>query len=224
MSDTKLSASERMIETAGPLFADRPFDAVSTREIAKAAGVNLSAISYHFESKEGLYRAIFEKIIDDLKPIRVHFGMLLQTQMQAAGNDRTALAKIVVLFVSYLIDSVMSPDYPRWRMRLMIREIQAPTDCFDIAMTGHINVMHDLIGILVAKSLVEPENSENVRLVTHSILIMSLQYALNEALVKARLGWDQIGPDEIDKIKKALTIMILRILDLDAHRDAVLEG
>ncbi|PHQ71728.1 MAG: hypothetical protein COB93_02610 [Sneathiella sp.] len=224
MNDPKISAADRMLEAAGPLFADRPFDAVSTREIAKAADVNLSAISYHFDNKEGLYRAIFEKIVADLKPIRVSFGLFLHTKMGAAGDDRAALAQIVVKFVSDLLDSVMSPDNPRWRMRLMTREIQQPTECFDIVMNGHINVMHDLIGILVAKSLEEPEGSDNVRLVTHSILIMALQYALNETLVKARLGWTDIGPVEIIKIKNSLTLMILRILNLEAHSDTGLEG
>jgi AcrR family transcriptional regulator len=208
------SATERMLEVAGPLFADRPFDAVSTREIAKAANVNLSAISYHFENKEGLYRAVFEKIIADLEPIRVGFAMFLRTKMAAAGDDRAALAAIVAEFVSRLMDSIMSPENPRWRMRLIIREIQHPSDCFDTVMQGHINIMHDLIGILVAKATGEPEASEKVRLMTHSVLIVCLQYALSEPLVKARLGWDQVGPAEIGKIKSVLTVTVLRILNL----------
>lgn len=208
------SATERLLEAAGPLFADRPFDAVSTREIAKAADVNLSAISYHFENKEGLYRAVFEKIVADLEPIRVGFAMFLRTKMAEAGDDRAALAIIVAEFVSRLMDSIMSPENPRWRMRLIIREIQHPTDSFDTVMNGHINIMHDLIGILVAKATGEPEASETVRLMTHSVLIVCLQYALSESVVMARLGWSQVGPEEIDKIKSVLTATVLRILDL----------
>jgi TetR/AcrR family transcriptional regulator, regulator of cefoperazone and chloramphenicol sensitivity len=212
--DTRNSAATRLIETAGPLFADQQFDAVSTRQIAKAADVNLSAISYHFENKEGLYRAIFEKIIDDLKPIRVGFGLLLHTRMKAAGDDRKALSEIVIQFVYDLLDSVMAIENPRWRMRLIIREMQAPTECFDLVLDGHINVMHDLLGMLVAKILKEPDSSPTVKLTTHSILIMCLQYALNEPLVTSRLGWKEIGPSQIKIIKASLVTMILRILDL----------
>ncbi|MEH6546503.1 MAG: CerR family C-terminal domain-containing protein [Sneathiella sp.] len=206
-----------MIETAGPLFADQPFDAVSTRQIAKAAGVNLSAISYYFENKEGLYRAIFEKIIEDLKPIRVGFGLYLSTNMQAAGDDRQALASIVIKFVNDLLDSVMSPENPRWRMRLIIREMQAPTECFDLVLEGHINVMHDLLGMLVAKISGEPESNPSVKLTTHSILIMCLQYALNEPLVTARMGWKKMGTSEIDIIKSSVTKLVLRTLDLGEY-------
>ncbi|MCF8468854.1 MAG: CerR family C-terminal domain-containing protein [Sneathiella sp.] len=215
--DPQIPASDRLIDAAGKLFADRSFDAVSTREIAKVAGVNLSAISYHFDSKEGLYRAIFEKIVRDLKPVRVNFGHFLQTEMNKAGNDRRVLAKILARFIASLLDSIMAPENPRWRMRLIVREIQKPTDCFHIVLDGHINVMHDLVGILIAKILGEPVSSEHVRLTTQSLLMLCLQYALNEELVKARLGWRDIGPREIDKIRKSLTEMALRAVGLGEY-------
>ena len=215
--DPQITAADRMIEAAGKLFADRSFDAVSTREIAKAAGVNLSAISYHFDSKEGLYRAIFEKIVRDLKPVRVNFGHFLQTEMNKAGSDRRALAKILARFISNLLDSVMAPENPRWRMRLIIREIQKPTDCFQLVLDGHINVVHDLVGILVAKILGEPVSSEHVRLTTQSLLMLCLQYALNEELVKSRMGWRNVGPEEITKIRKSLIELALRAVGLGEY-------
>ncbi len=223
MSETKLSASDRMIEAAGRLFADRPFDSVSTREIAAAADVNLSAISYHFESKEGLYRAIFEKIVRDMKPVRVNLALVLEHQLADAGDDRKAYADILALFISRLIDSAISP-VTRWRMRLIKREIEMPTECFQIIMDGHINIIHDLLGILIARISGESPTSERVRLEATSVLALCLQYALNEEIVKVRLGWQAIGPEEIRKIKNSMTDMILRSLDLGEYIDFVREG
>ncbi len=48
----------RLLATATPLFAERGYHGVSVREIAAAAGVNVSMISYYFGGKEGLYAAI----------------------------------------------------------------------------------------------------------------------------------------------------------------------
>ena len=45
----------RILEAAGQLFAARGFDGVSTRELAAAARVNISAITYYFQGKNGLY-------------------------------------------------------------------------------------------------------------------------------------------------------------------------
>ena len=48
-----------ILQSALELFALNGYDATSTRAIAQKSGANLSAISYHFGSKEGLYKAVF---------------------------------------------------------------------------------------------------------------------------------------------------------------------
>ncbi len=55
------STKENLVVTAERLFAERGIDGVSIRQITLEAGVaNNSAVTYHFESKAGLVRAIFE--------------------------------------------------------------------------------------------------------------------------------------------------------------------
>jgi AcrR family transcriptional regulator len=55
------STKESLVVTAERLFAERGIDGVSVRQITLEAGVaNNSAVTYHFESKAGLVRAIFE--------------------------------------------------------------------------------------------------------------------------------------------------------------------
>lgn len=52
-------AQKRILDAAEILFAERSPDLVSFRDLAAAAGVSLSAIHYHFGSKEALLRQIF---------------------------------------------------------------------------------------------------------------------------------------------------------------------
>src|SRR5580704_10113012 len=52
-------ARERIIEAAEHLFAVDGYDAVSFRDLTAAAGVSLSAIHYHFGSKEAVLAEIF---------------------------------------------------------------------------------------------------------------------------------------------------------------------
>ena len=54
------ATQEKLFAAAIPLFAKKGYAAVSIREIAKAADVNVSSISYYFRGKEGLYHAIIE--------------------------------------------------------------------------------------------------------------------------------------------------------------------
>ena len=54
-------ARERIIEAAETLFASDGYDVVSFRDLTAAAGVSLSAIHYHFGSKEAVLSEIFAR-------------------------------------------------------------------------------------------------------------------------------------------------------------------
>jgi AcrR family transcriptional regulator len=54
-------AKERILRTAEKLFAIDGYDAVSFRDLTAAAGVSLSAIHYHFGSKEAVLSEIFSR-------------------------------------------------------------------------------------------------------------------------------------------------------------------
>ncbi len=57
----KDSAKERLRRAAAPLFAERGIDGVSVKEVADAAAMNISAVSYHFGGKEALYLNCLEQ-------------------------------------------------------------------------------------------------------------------------------------------------------------------
>lgn len=60
------STKARILAAAEEVFAAGGFEGASTREIAAAAGVNISSLHYHWESKETLYFAVFENIYDKI--------------------------------------------------------------------------------------------------------------------------------------------------------------
>lgn len=51
------------LDAARHLFAEKGFAGTSMREIASASGVSQPLIHYHFGSKEGLYKAVKERLI-----------------------------------------------------------------------------------------------------------------------------------------------------------------
>ena len=60
------STKARILAAAEEVFAAKGFEGASTREIAASAGVNISSLHYHWESKETLYFAVFENIYDQM--------------------------------------------------------------------------------------------------------------------------------------------------------------
>jgi AcrR family transcriptional regulator len=61
MSNGHPTAKQRLFDAAVSLFARRGYSAVGVREIAAAAGANLSTISYYYGGKAGLLSAIIDE-------------------------------------------------------------------------------------------------------------------------------------------------------------------
>jgi AcrR family transcriptional regulator len=61
MPEPDLPTRARILSVAQRLFAAHGFAGLPLRKIATEAGVPVGSIAYHFGSKEGLYRAIWEK-------------------------------------------------------------------------------------------------------------------------------------------------------------------
>lgn len=61
---------ERILNAAERLFSAHGIDGVSVRRIAAAAGVQLALLTYYFGTKEGLYRAVFERRIVPISAAR----------------------------------------------------------------------------------------------------------------------------------------------------------
>ncbi len=65
MTDLKLTKKMKLLNAGLELFAKKGLNGTTIRDIASTAGVNSSMISYHYSSKEGLYRACLKHIGDN---------------------------------------------------------------------------------------------------------------------------------------------------------------
>lgn len=106
----------RIVEAAGRLFAERGFSEVTSKEICEAAGTNLTAVNYHFGSREGLYLIVLEEMHE-------HFsGSEFYAELEA--SDETPRTKL-----GWLMDRLVQNVYRRsdWQIRLWAREMLSPT-------------------------------------------------------------------------------------------------
>ncbi len=62
---------ERLLDAAEDLFAERGFEGTSMRAITSAAASSLSAVNYHFGSKEGLLRATLMRRLEPVNRLRI---------------------------------------------------------------------------------------------------------------------------------------------------------
>jgi AcrR family transcriptional regulator len=59
------STEDKIKEAAKEVFISKGFSGCSSREIAKAAGMNVALVNYYFRSKSKLFQLIFNTVIED---------------------------------------------------------------------------------------------------------------------------------------------------------------
>ena len=93
------------------LFAQEGFDGTSVRHITRAADVNLGAVTYHFGSKRGLYRAVLES---GLAPLVERVGA-------AANGEGAPLDRLEAVVDQFFDHLAANPEVPR----LLLQEVAA---------------------------------------------------------------------------------------------------
>ncbi len=66
-AEQREATRERIVEAALEGFAERGFRGASTRDIARRAGANQGLLTYHFKSKDALWRAAADRIFGLLR-------------------------------------------------------------------------------------------------------------------------------------------------------------
>ena len=123
-----LDTRQKIITAALAEFADRGFAGASTRAVAAAAGVQHPLVNYHFQSKEGLWRAVLAETVG-------HF--MQQFRARLAGlrgvDDVTKLRLVQEDFVRFAAQNphfhlLMSQEARRSSKRLnwLVKEFVRP--------------------------------------------------------------------------------------------------
>lgn len=107
----------RILLAAGPVFAEKGYQAATVRDICQSAGVNVASVNYHFGDKEGLYLETVtaaRKMRAEQVPLPI-WSADTPTETKLTDYIRTLLTRMVAL-----------QEAP-WQVRLMMREVLQPT-------------------------------------------------------------------------------------------------
>ena len=188
-SSNKADAKERLLQTAIRVFAQYGFHGTSTRQLAKEANVNISAIPYYFESKDGLYEAVVNHI---LTLARTHNAENAERIRQALDNAdelsmtqaRTLLHTFIRGFAGFLLSNSVSPYFGQ----IIIREQLMPTNVFNIIYEEGMRPLHTILTRLVAHMTgMKPDSAEAI-ICTHTLLGQIVVFKTHKELIRRRLG------------------------------------
>ncbi len=204
----------RILEAAGRLIADRGYDGVSIRELAREAGVNGASINYHFGGKEGLYHGILVKLVEDTDPLFAPMIDGLREGVKQADGDREALARVAAFVIRSLLAGILSGKTLRWQMPIMLREFQQPSSEFAMLIRDRINPVHDAVAELVAAATGYGRRAPETLLLTANMIAQCMAFGATKGLILARLNWEDYSPENVRLIVGTMVPRMLAMLGL----------
>ena len=193
------------------MFGRLGFEGASTRQIARDAGVNLSAIVYHFGSKQALQVAVAEHVANNIIS-RIGPVMAGRNAPGTPDEAQAMFAEIVDTMTEVILGSAEAELWARF----IIREQMQPTEAFD-AIYLIMGPMITAISKLVAVILERPADEET-QIRAFTLLGQILVFRFAHALVTRRLNWVEIGAAEREKIKQIVISQANDIFAAEATR------
>jgi TetR/AcrR family transcriptional regulator, regulator of cefoperazone and chloramphenicol sensitivity len=120
--DPDVRTRERLLQAAEVLFARQGYGGTSVRAITTLARCNLAAINYHFGSKAGLYRRMFESLLARLRDRR---DRDLRGALEQLGAEAD-LEAFLRIFTGKFLESYLDEREGRRLMQLFSRELLDP--------------------------------------------------------------------------------------------------
>lgn len=112
MKNTK----EKLLENATTMFAEHGFNGVSTRSLVTVSMVNLCTINYYFGSKQKLYDAVIDNIINNVQE------NLIKKIDEYINQDIPVMNKII-LGVGDFFDYLFSDNVSNAMAMILFREL-----------------------------------------------------------------------------------------------------
>lgn len=121
------STQERLLQTATRLFALKGFDGATTRMIVQEASANLSAIPFHFTTKENLYQKTLERALNIYKEKYQPIYDEIDTAEQQGLLDENACWDYIVELIGSMVEGSIG-NKNCYETMLINRELLFPTN------------------------------------------------------------------------------------------------
>src|SRR6188768_1125589 len=119
---------ERILEAAGELLAADGYAQTTAKAIADRAEVSLTLVNYHFDGREGLYRAVLIESHQRLGKLS-EFRDLAESELPPSAKLRVLIYGLVRLAMK---------RQPGWHIKVLAKEIFAPSTNFPVMFQAEV--------------------------------------------------------------------------------------
>jgi AcrR family transcriptional regulator len=206
-----LQPRANILITALKLFAAQGLVRTTVRQIAKEASVNVSAISYYFGDKNGLYRAAFtEPMPHPLEDVK-----------SSNQSDLNLEQTLNILFNGF-IAPLKQNELVKLCMRLHMRELVEPTGLWSETITNDITPRRQALLIVLQKYLGLPEIDDDLQRLAISIVAMGVHLLVGRDVIESVCPQIIDTEQGLDDTQAALVRFATSMVEAEAsHRRAM---
>ncbi len=201
---------ERVLLAALKCFGHRDYDSVSTREIVELAEANISAISYHFGGKQGLYLATAEYLSDHIQAQMKPLMEDIHQRMQRADQDECH--RLIGQLIEGLVQNLLFGELSEDAAGLIFREQNHPTAAFDFMYDKFMLPMQNTYSRLIAKIVERDPDSQEIKLLTHSLVGQIVIFRMGRETILRRLGKSSFSTDDVKQIAELVINISLKAI------------
>ena len=193
-----------LLESGIALFGRHGYDGVTTREVTDAAGVNLSAIKYHFGGKDELYRAVMTQLSAEIAELIGPRIDALRASAQDAAGDAASLRACAVTFAQAWCRAVLHDQRAQRRIPFVVRELSMPSKHFAILYDSFFRPLAAALEALLAAyggtDIADPATIIRA----HGMSNILLGFVGSESVLWRRMAWKRYTTERVELILATL--------------------
>ena len=196
------STKARILVAAEEVFAAKGFEGASTREISAAAGVNISSLHYHWESKETLYYAVFQNIYDRIVDV-------VRTSIPTSADERPVSRSIIDQAMARLFDFFADhPNIPKLLVRRLLESADTNSEIERDILVPAWRLFSEWTTSFSGQRL-EEIDSQIFMLTVHSVLLLFL---LDSQQFVSLLGGSPRDPELRPRVRQHIIGLVHKLM------------
>ncbi len=212
-------ARVRLLQAGMEVFGDFGFAAVTTRQIAAKAEVNLASIPYYFGTKEQLYNECIAEILVFANKRLEGISKDIENRLAEAELSRLEVVALLEHFLQTVFDIITDKEVLPYTA-LILREHINPSPAYELLYDRLFFPLHSLIAALVARLTGLEKESEECILRAHVLIGQIMGFLLGRNFLLKRLGMKQgkdiqLSPQEAVYVKGIISEYVRSIFSGD---------
>lgn len=198
----------RLLDIAIREFGLKGLEGASTRSIAAAAGTAMSAITYHYGSKSGLYLAAADHIASQMA---CEMAPALLAEQAVTRDDPAGARDAIQRIIATFADKMAGSKGAEFALFVM-REQAHPTEAFDRIYSGLMGQLLERLVELVATATGQTERS-TAAIAAITLMAQVTGLRASRAAILRLLDCKTLEPSAIASLKERLRKNTDAILD-----------